>query len=101
MPTDTGLNDTVSFSAARNTPRRPPRSITALAGTTRASLRSSVVTVTRAYMPGFRRKPGFGISISIDAVRVAGSRTGATRAMRPMNVSPGNASTSTSCHRPF
>ena len=39
--------------------------------------------LTRAYMPGFRRKLGFGISISIGAVRVAGSSTGATRAMRP------------------
>ena len=51
---------------------------------------------TRAYMPGFRRKSALGISISIGAVRVAGSSTGETRAMRPLNVSPGNASTSTS-----
>ena len=95
MPTVTGLNATVLLSAARNTPRRPPVSTTALVGTTSASLRSSVVTVTRAYMPGFSRKPGFGISISIGAVRVAGSSTGATRAIRPVNISPGNASTST------
>ena len=55
----------------------------------------SVVMPTRAYMPGFRRKSALGISISIGAVRVAGSRTGETRAMRPLNVSPGYASTST------
>ena len=37
----------------------------------------------------------FGISISMGAVRVAGSSTGDTRAMRPVNVSPGYASTCT------
>ena len=47
------------------------------------------------YMPGFSRKPAFGTSISISAVRVAGSKTGATRLTRPVNFSPGNASTST------
>ena len=50
---------------------------------------------TRAYIPASAGTPGSGISISIGAVRVAGSRTGETRAMRPLNVSPGNASTST------
>ena len=46
-------------------------------------------------MPGFRRTPAFGTSTSICAVRVAGSSTGASRATRPVKVSPGYASTST------
>ena len=62
-------------------------------GTVSALGRRSTVSRTRAYMPGFSRKPGFGTSISIGAVRVAGSNTGATRLTSPVNVSPGNAST--------
>ena len=46
--------------------------------------------------PGLQPEAAFGISISICAVRVAGSRTGATRATRPLKFSPGYASTSTS-----
>ena len=64
-------------SAGRNTPRLPPRSTTAFAGTTSVFSRLSTVKLTLAYMPGFSRKLGFGISISICAVRVAGSRIGA------------------------
>ncbi len=44
-------------------------------------LRLSIVTLIRAYIPGLRRKPLFGTSISMAAVRVAGSSIGATRAM--------------------
>ena len=43
---------------------------------------------------------GLGISTSIGAVRVAGSRMGETRAMRPLNFSPGKASTSTTAGSP-
>ena len=73
--------------------RRGPRP--RCAARSSASGRRSTVSRTRAYMPGLRRKPGFGTSISICAVRVAGSNTGATRLTWPVNSSPGNVSTVT------
>jgi len=94
VPRSSARNTADSLSGVK-TPRRPPRSATALAGTTSACFLVLVVTLTRAYIPGLRRAAPFGISISIGAVRVAGSSTGDTRAMRPVNTSPGNASTST------
>ena len=60
----------------------------------------STVKPTLAYIPGFSRNCALLISTSICAVRVAGSSTGDTRATRPMNCSPGNASTSTSAGCP-
>ena len=65
------------------------RSTIALAGTTSVFSLCSTMKSTFAYMPGFSRKFAFWISTSICAVRVAGSRTGATCAMRPSNFSPG------------
>ena len=44
------------------TPRRPLMSTTALRGTMSAFCLRSAVSLTRAYIPGFRRNPGFGIS---------------------------------------
>ena len=54
LPTCTARKTAVSLSGW-NTPRRPPRSTSAFAGTTSASFFVSSVMPTRAYIPGFRR----------------------------------------------
>jgi hypothetical protein len=62
--------------------------MTALRGTVSASDFESTVSCTRAYIPGLSRNVGLATSISISAVRVEGSNTGATRLTLPRNVSP-------------
>ena len=94
MPLLIGLKRAV-LPSATNTPRVPSTSTIALRGTVRASARSRTTNCTRAYIPGLSLEDGLGTSTSIWAVRVAGSSTGERRATRPLNTSPGYASTST------
>jgi len=79
MPEHDGLELRGLAAGGHEHSRLPWILTSALVGTTSAFGCRSTVNRTRAYMPGFSRNPGFGTSTSICAVRVAGSRTGATR----------------------
>ena len=90
-----------SCPSTTNTPRLPSQSTTALRGTISASARSSTdelhARVHAGLQPDGRVRD---LDFHLAPCASPGSRTGATRATRPMNVSPGNASTSTTAGMP-